>query len=183
MEEEKYQKELFEFKKPKRLFPKLAGIFPKADFEGRALLTLTLERAIFILIGVIMLMVLVYALGVERGRSLGDKREKSENLMLKQDSGAVLQPQKAEQAKMPQFLLTAPVAQNKPFTVVAATFTKEANAQDEALRLKGKGFDTFVMQSNSYFQVCVGSYDSAQSAKEAAIKVRRIYKDAYIKTR
>ena len=68
MDDEKYQKELFQFEKPKRLFPRLAKILPKADFEGRVLITFTLERIVFISIGILMIMVLTYALGVERGR-------------------------------------------------------------------------------------------------------------------
>ena len=55
MDEEKYQKELFEFdRKPRRFFSKLSDLFPKADFERNVVLTLTLDRAVFISIGIIM---------------------------------------------------------------------------------------------------------------------------------
>ncbi len=68
MDEEKYQKELFEFEKPKRFFPKLSDFFPKADFERNVVFTLTLDKVVFIAIGIIMVMVAVYALGVETGK-------------------------------------------------------------------------------------------------------------------
>ena len=70
MEEEHYQKELFEFDKPKRSFPRLTGILPKSDFDGKIAISLTLEKLIFIAIGIIMLMVIVFALGVEKGKAL-----------------------------------------------------------------------------------------------------------------
>ncbi len=69
MDDEKYQKELFEFEKPKRFLPRLSDFFPKADFERNVILTLTLDRAVFITIGIIMTMVVIYALGVETGKT------------------------------------------------------------------------------------------------------------------
>ncbi|MDD5428839.1 MAG: hypothetical protein PHI58_06385 [Candidatus Omnitrophica bacterium] len=69
MDEEKFQKELFEFEKPKRFLPRLSDFFPKADFERNVILTLTLDRAVIITIGIIMTMVVIYALGVESGKN------------------------------------------------------------------------------------------------------------------
>ncbi|MCM8790288.1 MAG: SPOR domain-containing protein [Candidatus Omnitrophica bacterium] len=68
MDEEKYQKELFEFEQPKRSFSKLSEILPKADLEGRMTFTFTMEKIVFISIGIVMAMVVVYALGVESGK-------------------------------------------------------------------------------------------------------------------
>jgi len=69
MDDEKYQKELFEFEKPKRFFPRLSAFFPRYDFERNIAFTFTLEKAVFVIIGIIMAMIAVYALGVEAGRS------------------------------------------------------------------------------------------------------------------
>lgn len=68
MSDEKYQKELFKFEEPKKPFSRFSGIFPKADFEGRVAITLTLEKLVFISIGIVMCMVIIYALGVESGK-------------------------------------------------------------------------------------------------------------------
>lgn len=68
MEEENQQKELFEFEKPKRPFSKLARFFPKADFEGRVLVTLTPEQIILLAIAVLLSLVVIYAVGVEQGK-------------------------------------------------------------------------------------------------------------------
>lgn len=77
-EERNQQKELFEFERPKRHFPRFArfaNIFPKADLAGKAAVNVTLEKIIFTAIGIVMLMVIVYALGVENGKSLSRKAE------------------------------------------------------------------------------------------------------------
>jgi len=68
--DDKPQKELFEFEKPKRRFRGFPNLFPKADFGANFAVMLTLEKAVFIVIAVIMLLVVVFALGVERGKSI-----------------------------------------------------------------------------------------------------------------
>jgi len=74
MEEEKYQKELFEFEKPKKIFPRFANIFSRSELEKSFSVVLTLDKIILIAIGMIMLMVIIYALGVESGRSISKSR-------------------------------------------------------------------------------------------------------------
>ncbi len=69
MDDEKYQKELFELDKPKRFFPRLSDFLPRYDFERNIAFTIALDKAVFISIGIIMVMVAVYALGVEDGKS------------------------------------------------------------------------------------------------------------------
>lgn len=169
MEEEKYQKELFEFEKPQRHFPRLGKIFPKPDFEGRISITFGLERLIFISIGIIMLMVIVFAIGVERGKVIARTPRPS-----------VIQP-KAERIGA----AVTPQDFSKPYTIVAAVFKRKDTAMHEANKLKNEGFDVTLVQSDSYFQVRVGIYadkDSAQS-KKALARVRQFYKDAYFKLR
>ena len=186
MEEEKYQKELFKFEKPKRLFPKLISIFPKADFEGKVLITFTLERVIFISIGIIMLMVIVYAMGVEKGKSV-DK--------VSIVSSAKVQPERLSQSQpvKAQVLIAKPIAPapesirdvGKPYTIVAVTFTRKDTAAQEVNYLKKEGFDATVVQSDSYLLVCIGAYPDKNSSqsKMALSKVRKIHKDAYFKLR
>jgi len=74
MEEEKYQKELFEFEKPKKVFPRFANIFSRSELEHSFSLVLTLDKVILTAIGIIMLMVIIYALGVESGRAISKAR-------------------------------------------------------------------------------------------------------------
>jgi cell division septation protein DedD len=167
----------------------LGRISIRRDFA----ITLNLEKLIFISIGVIMLSVIVYALGVEKGKAVA-ARETSD-LQVGQP------PQKAAPT-----IMSAPLAQKtvptaaaaeaaaartmvtgvqaagtvRQYTVLAATFKREDAAIAEAARLKKEGFDAFVRPSGIYFQVCAGSYPTRAIAEKASMKVKRIYRDAYV---
>src|SRR3989338_2025093 len=66
MEDSRFQKELFEFSPPKkRRFSGFGRLFKSNDLVVR----LSAERMVFILIASLMLMVVIYALGVERGKA------------------------------------------------------------------------------------------------------------------
>lgn len=65
--EERYQKELFEdLDKLKKTSSKNENLVPKTKFS----LTLSLEKTVFTSIAIVMAMVVVYAVGVERGKVL-----------------------------------------------------------------------------------------------------------------
>ena len=170
MEEEKYQKELFEFEKPKRSFPRLGNIFPKPDFDGRILITFGLERLIFMSIGIIMLTVIVFALGVERGKVIARPLPRPRAIPIQ---GKVMI--KPTPAAVQDF--------SRPYTIVAAAFRRKDIAVQELNKLKRRGLDATLVQSDSYFQVRVGAYpdkDSVGSQKALAV-IRQFYKDAYFK--
>ena len=186
MEEEKYQKELFEFEEPKKPFSKFTNMLPKRDFEGRIALSLTFEKIVFIFIGTVMVMVLVFALGVENGKFRGDRAKiiKAAKVVpvapkarpLQYNSGA------APKARPLQSDSGAAV---KPYTIVAATFSKKETAQAAAAFLTKEGSSASVVFSDPYYRVCVGSYTDmygTQIQRDLA-KVKRIYKDAFVRVR
>lgn len=198
MDEEKYQKELFEFEKPKRFFPKLSDFFPKADFERNVVLTLTLDRAVFITIGIIMIMVVVYALGIEAGKSRVAEGAIPAVVVAPQaakivtpQTAKIVTPQPVKVTAPAQPVAKAPVPApmvapnaNKPYyTIVAATFSSKDIAMQEIAKLNKQGYNATLVQSDRYFQVCIGAYadkTGALSQKDLK-KVKRLYKDAYIK--
>ena len=210
MDNEQYQKELFEFEKPKRSFPALGSIFSKGDFENRFVLTLTSERMVFVLIGIIMLMVIVFALGVEQGKSIQREAPKvirtttapkplsktlapgAPTLGLKAPvkpvkaaalpaAATVVKPQ-TPQTKIQQPQISQ-AAQAAPFTIVAATFARQETALFELNHLKSAGLDAYIYKSDPYFQLCVGRYTNKDEPKKVLSKVRQVFKDAYIKYR
>ncbi len=206
MDDEKYQKELFEFEKPKRLLPRLSDFFPKADFERNVILTLTLDKAVFIAIGIIMIMVVIYALGVEAGK-LRPAKENQQAVVAVSAPAAVTTKQVVMGARAPaqvQPIATvktspAPVNTiavnakkvpasslvNKPYVIVAATFTQKDNAMQEVQKLRRQGFDAILLQGGRYFQACVGAYaakDTQESHKDLK-RIKKLYKDAYLRLR
>jgi len=203
MEDEKYKKELFEFDKPRRSFPRLPDIFSKVDFDNRVAVTLTLERIIFMAIGLIMLMVVTYALGVEMGKrgAAGSAVLLPENKIslvkapqiandaqvagMPQPVKAHLTPAALKPAAKPQTPPGSIPTQNsaKPYTIFAATFSHREYAAQEMAGLKKTGFDAYIVQSGSMFRLCVGSYPSTAAAQKDLLRVKRTYKDAYLKAR
>lgn len=201
MDEEKYQKELFEFKeKPRRFFPRLSGLLPKGDFERNVILTLTLDRAVFIAIGVIMVMVVIYAMGVEKGRQLpGEALPQTAASVPRPVMDAPVAPNSIAPVKAaPVPLVKAhptvkaspivkapPIVKALPYTIVAVTLSRKDTAVQEAEKLKRMGYIVSIAQSGAYFQVCAGAYadrTGAQSQKDLK-NIKRYYKDAYIKSR
>ncbi|MFA4981524.1 MAG: SPOR domain-containing protein [Candidatus Omnitrophota bacterium] len=207
MEEDNQQKEFFELDKPKRSFPGFGRIFQKTDLERKFVFTLTLEKTVFIAIGIIMAMVVVYALGVEAGKSIKGPKTAAYSECRAKAAVSVAEPhvrtvkltRGSTSVPPPQNLSTAagrkslavnaaarqPKAQAvvKPYTIIAVTLTRRDTAMQEVERLRKEGISAYIVPSGKYFQVRTGSYQSAISvqAKQDLIKVRRQFKDAYLK--
>lgn len=196
MDEDKYQKELFgEFAKPKRFFPRISDLFPKADFERNVAITLTLDKLVFIAIGIVMLIVAVYALGVESGKKRPAAMIQVPANVPVKTAPAAVQPAGVQQIRytVPQknFISVVPVpAINKPsqstsgkYTILAATFSNKDNALQEVRKLRLQGFDAMLVQKDSRFFACVGSYTNKASAQiqNDLKKVKRLHSDAYVR--
>lgn len=209
MDDEKYQKELFEFEKPKRFLPRLSDFFPKADFERNVILTLTLDRAVFITIGIIMTMVVIYALGVEAGKARPEAAASVAAPVVVAPVAVkapdpvpapIVTPVRAAPAaakavpvpvvvRQPAPVVQRPAAvistSAKPYTIVAVTLTRRDTAVLEVNKLKRQGMSAVIVPKGNYFQVCIGAYSGktdVQSQKDLK-KVRSLYKDAYLKLR
>lgn len=189
MDEDKYQKELFEFEKPKRFFPRISDLFPKPDFERNVAIPLTLDTAVFITIGIIMLMIAIYALGIEAGKrrpveSVQPQVAPAKALPSIPTAKAVpvaIRPAVSQQAKVA--LPQKNIVSTGTYTIVAGTFTNQDNALQEIRRLRLQGLDAMLVQKDSRFFACVGSYKdkaSAQAQKDLK-KVRRLHSDAYLR--
>jgi hypothetical protein len=205
MEEEKYQKELFEFEQPKRSFSRLSEMLPKADFEGRVAITISLEKLVFISIGIMMVLVVVYALGVESGKSRANAPAVQAVKPLPAPPISQVQQNRVATIPAKNILNTAPIVPaakgmaparqaiqdqakamalgkaSKPFTILAGTFTKRGNAEAASAALTKQGLNAVVTYSQFYYRVCVGAYSNGVEAERDLSRVKSIYKDAVLK--
>lgn len=198
METERYQKELFEFESPKKPVARFSGIFPRTDFA----IVLTPERIVFASIGIIMLIVVFFALGVEKGRSIAYTKFTETRAAAKNMVTAYSIPVKPSQAPVVVASKRAPITNITPktglpaavktqtafdskgsYTVVAATFLREDFALREAARLKKAGLESFVYYGEPYYLACVGSFQSKSMAQNILNKVRQMHRDAYVRLR
>ena len=205
MENEKYQKELFEFESPKKPASRFGNIFPRNDFA----IILTPEKMVFIAIGVIMLMVVFFALGVEKGKSSAYDNLAAAKTTAKEIAAVPAIP--ASPVRAPIVVTKSPVATNitpkvvvpiavvktqatavktqaafdktKPYMVVAGAFSRKDIALKEVDKLKAAGLEAFVYYGEPYYLACVGSFQSRDSAGKILNKVRQMHRDAYVRLR
>lgn len=182
MEEERLQKELFPFESPKKRFTGFAGIFRKAGIDGSVFaITLKIDKLVFIFIAIIMIMVIVYALGVEKGKSVIIKSSPAST----PSYAAPLKVSPEIKPIKPVSVVTVAAVNEvvKPYTIAVASLSRKDTAMEEVARMKANGFDSFVIYSQPYYVVCIGAFDdktSSASQKELA-RVKRFCRDAYFK--
>ncbi|MFA6142242.1 MAG: SPOR domain-containing protein [Candidatus Omnitrophota bacterium] len=190
MEEDRDQKELFEFEKPRKGFPGLGSILPKRDFERNVAVTLTLEKVIFISIGIVMLMVVIYALGVEAGRSRMAEQIASQSAVKKEvgpqapASNASMTPRQIAPVSVQVNKAPASVqSYSKSYTIVTGSFTKRENAAGEVAQLRRRGFNAYIGQTYPLYQVYVGAFANKTGADALAElkRIKNVRKDAYLK--
>jgi len=198
METEKYQKELFEFESPKKATARFGNIFPRTDFA----ITLTPEKMVFAAIGVIMLIVIFFALGVEKGRSAARLKftatkttvkdiVAAQALLMKSARAPIVVTKSAAATNItPKINLPAAAIRaqavfdkTKPYMVVAAAFSREDLALKEVGKLRTAGLEAFTYYGEPYYLACVGSFQSKNGARDILNKVRRMHRDAYVRLR
>ncbi|MDD5174401.1 MAG: SPOR domain-containing protein [Candidatus Omnitrophota bacterium] len=198
MESEKYQKELFEFESPKKVQARFGNIFPRADFA----ITLTPEKMVFAAIGIIMLMVIFFALGVEKGKSSNyteftttkttAKNTAAEQVLPVNPVPAPIVVTKSVAATNITPRTKTPVSavkpravfdKTRPYMVVAGAFSREDFALKEVGKLKAAGLEAFVYYGEPYYLACVGSFPNKDAARRTLNKVRQMHRDAYVRSR
>lgn len=141
-------------------------------------MTLRLDHLAILAISALVLYVLVFSFGVEKGKRIALKEIRSERL---------------RQREMAQELLKAPLlAPETPsgevrlakYTIQLITFNSRKRAEEEVKRLKEKGFSGFIIPAGKFFQVCVDSFERMIDAKDKLLKLRQsgyAPQDAYIR--
>ncbi len=176
MEKKEFQRELF--RSPDRFRAPLKRhqfILPR-----RVTITIRLERLIFISITALMVMLVIYALGVEKGKRLvmvnRERAEKEEAKGMRQ-----AMPEKSQIAAGVQEKLGEETAPPKQYAVQVATFRKKTSADEEVKRLEKYGHKINVIDAGDYYQVCVGEFISEGDANKMLKILRNRYKDCYVK--
>lgn len=168
------------------------------------------EQVIFISIAIIMLMVLLFSVGVEYGKRIARSgetgppaRENVEGGRWKVEGEAsTLDPrpstspdtgtapaqtetkpaQPAAEAEVKK-AISQPKVLSQKFTIQAVAYRSKKKAQDDMVILSKKGFSPFIVVGGDYYQVCAGEYASKEEAMKDYEKIRKLYKDCFIRKR
>ncbi len=132
---------------------------------GKVAVSLSYENIIILSIGLVMLLIVCYSLGVEKGRHLVQAR--SEDIQLEQE----------EVQKTPK--IESPKPKVLPYIQVAS-FRTDKYARKEIERLKNKGYRPFATTRGKYRVVCVGGYKNRDEARKALKQLREVYTDCIL---
>jgi len=170
-------------------------------------LTLSLENIIVLCIIFVMVLVLFFSFGVERGKRVAVLQDRADFVQVTKNDAVVKQPVQLEpspvrrqQEERVVFPVDIPAdifeeseaafqpafekedEQENLFTIQVASFKLEKNAQREASRLKGRGHDdTFVVPKGNYSIVCVGKFVQRNEAKKFSSRLKNRYNDCLVR--
>ena len=167
-----YQKELFnEFSKKKGRIEKIARKITKKQLK--LYVTVSLENIVLFSIIAIMLIIVSFAFGVERGKKVQPDLVYEDIEPVKVAKEAVLEKEKTE------VLPEAP--KKKVYTVQLISYKKKERAEKEKKKLIKKGFEAFIVKSGNWHQICVGGYADIKEAEKAKKQFVSGYKGCFIK--
>ena len=146
---------------------------------GKIAISLSYENLIVLAIGLIMLLIVCYSLGVEKGKSFvqGDIERMQQEQAQQPPSREVPEPEprkeRTEVASDKQSLKTSPYIQ-------VASFRTDKYAKKEMESLKNKGYRPFVTTWGKFRVVCVGGYKDKDQARKALKQLRKLYADCIL---
>jgi cell division septation protein DedD len=194
--------------------------FHEDDDQPRGVL-ISKDKLYLSLVGIILLLVITFSLGVERGKkvALTTRKQILHELQLIETATAdaikVAPPQGstaveivtettipvsprssviAAQSEVAQTVPTVPAVAPKPedkpvavkpqqgnYTIQLASYGKNSYAQAEADRLIKEGYQAFVVQKGKYVILCAGRFATSAVAQETRTRLRKKYKDCFIR--
>lgn len=169
-------------------------------------LTLSLENIIVCSIIFIMLLVLFFCFGVEKGKQavaasgttqiLAPGQTVKVNEIIQEESvdtyaqaqskdpslqATLTPPPRTEQQPISQLSVNEGKNPGRFFTIQVGSFKSEENAQREAMSLKKKGYDIFVLPKGEHFIVSVGKFGQRNEAKEFSKRLKNQYQDCLVR--
>jgi cell division protein FtsN len=200
------QTELFDLPSPRTLSEDAPA--PKASFLEKNFVTLRLDQAIGLTLVLLVIYVLTFSWGVEKG-----KKSSHESQVIRPASSEVVTeaaPLESAPAVIASVTKTPPMAMvdesvpkevpitvaelpkpvakvTKPdgkFTIQHVTYITQSAADREIQKLAKKGYSSFVIPSGKHLQVCIASFQSRQDASQLLRQLRGqglVSGDAYVR--
>jgi len=151
-------------------------------------LTLSVESLVIFTILGIMVALFSFSLGVERGKHLA-AQALDERVSAAWNVGArtmaVVPPAAVTLRAMT--VVQKPLVNNHGFilgaryTLQSATYGNEEYARHDALLLKAKGFQSFLIKSGKYWLLCIGNFNNKESATALLGKLPNQYRSSQVR--
>lgn len=177
----------------------------------RRLIIIPLDTFILSSVVIILLFILAFSLGVERGRKIYyanlDKENLEKNLVMEDEQPVKAQPKTASLPLEVKKEVSKPVAAaNTPrviqpqartetvtativpkpeiggsYSIQLASYNKESFAQAEAKVLQAKGFPAFVLKKTDYVVLYAGPFKTKPEADKNMGLLKKTYKDCILR--
>ncbi|MBN3038833.1 MAG: SPOR domain-containing protein [Candidatus Omnitrophica bacterium] len=154
---------------------------------GKIALSLSYENIIILAIGMIMVLIVCYSLGVERGKDLAQANIKGldASTQVTESETITKDEEKASQKEESEPLIKkrkVKIAVTEPFyTIQVATFLKSSSVEKEVQRLKNKGYESFIVSKGKYTEICIGKYKHKNEAATDLKELKRLYGDCFVR--
>lgn len=144
------------------------------------------EKALFVIIGIIITSVISFSLGVEKGKRLSALN----NNMRLDLARAALTPKLQAKETIAELKVIAPARQEaainkidplKGYTIQLASYKNQSSAQKEALNLKKRGLAAFILTRGGYAVLCVGNFPNREAARTQLSELQKQYQGCYIR--
>jgi hypothetical protein len=167
---------------------------PKQTLSQRPrwVLPLALEHIILVVIAVILLGVVSFSLGVERGKAIINRAEELTLPKLERQlsvdieepfEGAEVQQDIEKQKPHAQLMEEVPVEPLPYYTVQVASYLRKEPADAQAEKLIDNGYEAFVELNGKYYVVYAGRFKDKDQAVSAQEILTQTYPDCLIRKR
>ncbi len=171
-------------------------------FAGRFLhLKVAYEDIVFGLLGLMLVVLASFCLGIERGKQLDDKSSAQVSLFRPLAARPAVSEPAADlsegiiaaadvQMRRPAPVIPAPAVAQAPaarqsgrgiYAIQLASYAGNQSAQSEVQRLQRKGVQALVVKQSKYFELRAVGFESRIDAEKALLMLKKIYRDAFIK--
>ena len=181
----------------------------KLAFLEKRQISIRMDQALAGMIALLVIYVLIFSFGVEKGKRLGMaelKAERAKNQrMVHELSEKLFSNTGVPASALPQPAVIASLKETKEvvpsksdetqavssaaapagkFTIQHVTYHSKQAAEREMKRLAEKGYQSFVIPKGRFWQVCINGFDSRKQATEllSSLKAQKIVAaDAYVR--
>jgi len=143
----------------------------------KMVLSISYENLVLFFIVLIMLVVVFFSLGVEKGKRVAAKYMRTwaaahANKTAEKKEGRENPDESSEKSADLQF---------KPYTIQVMAVKKIEEAQREVARLNDAGYKAFIVQSSAWYHVCAGRYATIAEANNNLSAIKGKYPNCYIR--
>lgn len=152
----------------------------KAFALTRIAISLSYENLIFLTIGSVMILMVSYSLGVERGKSLTQVKIAAVEVEAEEKETKEAPAEKSPEVQKKK--IKTEVASGK-YTIQVATLRRTNSVEQELKRLENRGYAPFVINRGKFSEICVGDYKDKDEAYIDLKRLKSLYVDCYMRNK